>query len=176
MQDYFRVGVITSTHGIRGEVKIYATTDDIRRFKKLKKCIIDTGREQIPLEVEGCKFVKQIPVLKFRDLDSINDVEQYKGKDLLVSRQDAIPLGKDEYFIADLIGLAVYTDEGRLLGKVADVLETGANDVFAVDSLEYGEVLIPYIESCVKKISLEEGRMDICLLDGLLDLNQKSKK
>lgn len=173
MEDFFRVGVITSTHGIRGEVKIYPTTDDIRRFKKLDRCFVDTGKETVPLQVESCKFVRQIPVLKFKDLDSINEVEKYKGKDLLVSRADAVPLKEHEFFIADLIGLAVETDGGLQMGTVSDVMKTGANDVFVVEHPQYGQVLIPYIESCVLEILPEEGRMKVHLLDGLLDLNRK---
>lgn len=85
MEKYLRVGVIANTHGVRGEVKIYATTDDIRRFKKLKECFIDTGKEKIPVEVESCKFFKEMPILKFRSMDQMGDVEGFKGKDLLVS-------------------------------------------------------------------------------------------
>ena len=77
MEEYLRVGVIANTHGVRGEVKIFATTDDIRRFKKLRKCVIDTGRERIDVEVESCKFFKQTPILKFKSIDQLNDVERF---------------------------------------------------------------------------------------------------
>ena len=173
MEEYLRVGVIANTHGVRGEVKIFATTDDIRRFKKLKKCIIDTCRERIDVEVESCKFFKQTPILKFKSIDQLNDVERFKGKDLLVHRDHAVKLAKNEFFIVDLIGLKVDTDEGMELGVLTDVLQTGANDVFVVKMSDGNEVLIPYIEQCVPEIHPETGKVTVHLLPGLLDLNRK---
>ena len=125
MEKYLRVGVIANTHGVRGEVKIYATTDDIRRFKKLKECFIDTGKEKIPVEVESCKFFKEMPILKFRSMDQMGEVEGFKGKDLLVSREHAVKLKKNEFFIVDLVGLSVESDEGMPVGILTDVLQTG---------------------------------------------------
>lgn len=173
MEEYLRVGVIANTHGVRGEVKIFATTDDIRRFKKLRKCVIDTGRERIDVEVESCKFFKQTPILKFKSIDQLNDVERFKGKDLLVHRDHAVKLEKNEFFIIDLIGLNVETDEGMKLGVLTDVLQTGANDVFVVKMADGNEVLIPYIEQCVPEIHPETGKVTVHLLPGLLDLNRK---
>ncbi|WP_418462005.1 ribosome maturation factor RimM [Frisingicoccus sp.] len=173
MEEYLRVGVISNTHGVRGEVKIFPTTDDISRFKKLKQCVIDTGREQIAVEVESCKFFKQTPILKFKSIDTLNDVERYKGKDLLVSREHAVKLKKNEFFIVDLIGLQVVSDEGQDIGVLTDVLQTGANDVFVVKTGEGDEVLIPYIEQCVPEIRPETGKVTVHLLPGLLDLNRR---
>ena len=129
MDDLLQVGVITQTHGIRGEVKVFTTTDDVNRFKKLKETILDTGKEKITLEVEGVKFFKQFVILKFKGFDNINDIEKHKGKSLYVTRQNAVKLKKNEYFIADLIDVAVYNEDDTLLGTLTDVLETGANDV-----------------------------------------------
>ena len=148
MEQFLRVGVISSTHGIRGEVKVFPTTDDVKRFKKLKNVILDTGREHLNLEVEGVKFFKQFVILKFKGIDNINDIEKYKGKDLLVDRANAVRLRKDEYFVVDLIGLEVFTEDGEKFGTMKDVLETGANDVYIIDSLNHGEVLIPAIKQC----------------------------
>lgn len=173
MEEYLRVGVISNTHGVRGEVKIFPTTDDISRFKKLKQCVIDVGREQIAVEVESCKFFKQTPILKFKSIDTLNDVERYKGKDLLVSREHAVKLKKNEFFIVDLIGLQVVSDEGQDIGVLTDVLQTGANDVFVVETGEGDEVLIPYIEQCVPEIRPETGKVTVHLLPGLLDLNRR---
>ena len=111
MEQLLQVGVISSTHGVRGEVKVFPTTDDVKRFKKLKKVILDTGKEQLPLEIEGVKFFKQFVILKFRGIDNINDIEKYKGKRLLVDREHAVKLKKDEYFIADMIGMDVFTED-----------------------------------------------------------------
>ena len=133
MEQLLQVGVISSTHGVRGEVKVFPTTDDVKRFKKLKKVILDTGKEQLPLEIEGVKFFKQFVILKFRGIDNINDIEKYKGKRLLVDREHAVKLKKDEYFIADMIGMDVFTEDGELFGALKDVMETGANDVYIIE-------------------------------------------
>lgn len=169
MENYLQVGAITSTHGIRGEVKVFPTTDDPGRFKKLKKVILDTGRERKELEIEGVKFFKQFVILKFKGIDNINDIEKYKGKNLLVSREHAVKLKKDEYFIADLIGMQVILEDGSLFGKLTDVLQTGANDVYCVETDQHGEVLLPAIGECIKNVDVEKGEMTVHILQGLLD-------
>ncbi len=168
MEKLLQVGVISSTHGVRGEVKVFPTTDDVKRFKKLKEVILDTGREQLRLEVEGVKFFKQFAIVKFKGIDNINDIEKYKGKSLLVDRKNAVKLQKNEYFIADMIGLTVFTEDGETFGTLKDVLETGANDVYIIDSLEHGEVLVPAIKQCILDVNIEEGYMKIHLLEGLV--------
>lgn len=168
MEKLLQVGIISSTHGVRGEVKVFPTTDDVKRFKKLKNVILDTGREQLPLEVESVKFFKQFAILKFKGYDNINDIEKYKGKSLLVNRENAVKLRKDEYFIADMIGLVVFTEDGKEFGVMKDVLETGANDVYIIDSKEHGEVLIPAIKQCILDVDIEAGKMVVHLLEGLV--------
>lgn len=168
MNDLLQVGAISSTHGIRGEVKVFPTTDDVKRFKKLKEVILDTGKEQINLEIEGVKFFKQFAILKFKGIDNINDIEKYKGKPLLVTRENAVKLAKDEYFIADMIGMDVVTDEGVAFGTLSDVLQTGANDVYEIKSEEHGLVLVPAIKECVLKVDMKKRVITIHLMDGLL--------
>lgn len=169
MEPYLRVGVIASTHGLKGEVKVFPTTDDPQRFLELKKVLLDTGHEYRPLEVAGVKFFKNQVILKFREFQDINEVEQYKGKDLLVTRDQAVPLMENENFITDLIGMEVYTDEDKRLGILTDVLQTGANDVYAVKTDEGKEVLLPAIPSCILKVNVEEARMTVHILEGLLE-------
>lgn len=168
MEQLLQVGVISSTHGVRGEVKVFPTTDDVKRFKKLKKVILDTGREHLPLEVESVRFFKQFAIVKFKGIDNINDIEKYKGKSLLVDRENAVKLRKDEYFIADMIGLQVYTEDGEAFGVLKDVLETGANDVYIIDSLKHGEVLVPAIKQCILDVDIEGQKMTIHLMEGLV--------
>ena len=168
MEQLLQVGVISSTHGVRGEVKVFPTTDDVQRFKKLKKVILDTGREHLLLEVESVKFFKQFAILKFKGIDNINDIERYKGKSLLVDRENAVKLRKDEYFIADMIGLEVLTDDGQKFGILKDVMETGANDVYIIDSLKHGEVLVPAIKQCILEVDVQNGKMVIHLMEGLV--------
>lgn len=169
MNDFFQIGVITSTHGIKGEVKVFPTTSSIDRFKSLKKVILDTGRERIDLEIEGVKFFKKFAILKFRGINSINDIEKYKGKSLLVPREDAIKLGKDEYFIADLINITVIDEEENMIGHLKDVLETGANDVYVIETQEKKEILLPAIKDCIIDVDIEKKKMKIHIMEGLLD-------
>lgn len=167
MEQFFQVGVISSTHGIRGEVKVFPTTDDAGRFQDLKRVILDAGKEQIPLEIQNVKFFKQFVILKFKGIDNINDIERYKGRPLLVSREDAVELEEDEYYIADLIGMEVRTDEGEV-GTLKDVIETGANEVYVVEFETYGEVLIPAIHECILNVDIENMQMEVHLLEGLV--------
>lgn len=167
MENMLQVGVISSTHGIRGEVKVFPTTDDAGRFKKLKEVILDTGKECLILEIEGVKFFKQFVILKFKGIDNINDVEKYKGMSLFVTRKNAVKLKKDEYFIADLIGLTVEEEDGRLLGTVKDVLPTGANDVYIVEKEDGSELLLPAIKDCIRLIDIENQKMVVYLMPGL---------
>ena len=168
MEELLQVGVITSTHGVRGEVKVFPTTDDPERFKTLKHVLLDTGREKKPLEIQGVKFFKQFVILKFKGIDNINDIERYKRCPLLVERKDAVALEEDEYFIADMIGIQVVTEDDEPFGTLKDVMETGANDVYVIDTEEHGEVLVPAIRECILDVDIENQKMKIHLMDGLI--------
>lgn len=168
MQDYFRVGVIANTHGIRGEVKVFPTTEDPQRFKGMKEILLDTGKEKLELEVASVKFFKNLVILKFKGIDNINDIEKYKGMDLLVTRENAIPLEEGEYYIADIIGAKVVTEDGEDFGVLKDVLTTGANDVYVVEH-EGKEVLLPVIPDCVLARDMEQKIVTIHVMKGLLD-------
>lgn len=163
-----QVGVITQTHGIRGEVKVFPTTDDASRFRKLKDVIMDTGRERLDLEIEGVKFFKKYVILKLKGFDSINDVEKYKGAKLYVTRDRAVRLKKDEYFVADLIGMKVVTENGDYFGSLKDVMATGANDVYVVEREGGAEILLPAIKECVRHIDIEQGVVTVHIMEGLL--------
>lgn len=169
MEQVFQVGIISSTHGVRGEVKVFPTTDDMKRFKKLKEVLLDTGKETLTLEIEGVKFFKQFVILKFKGYDNIDDIEKYRGKSLFVTRENAVKLQKDEYFIADLIGLKVVNEDGSFTGVLKDVMETGANDVYIVESADGKEVLIPAIKDCILQVDFQKEQVLVHLLDGLLD-------
>lgn len=169
MLQELQVGVITQTHGIRGEVKVFPTTDDVNRFKKLKEVMLDTGKERLTMEIESVKFFKQYVILKFRGYDSINDIKKYKRAKLLVTRDKAVKLKKDEYFIADLIGLKVVTEDGESFGTLKDVLATGANDVYVIERPDASEVLLPAIKECILNVDMEQGCISVHIMDGLLD-------
>lgn len=169
MEQFLRVGVISSTHGVRGEVKVFPTTDDPARFKKLKKVILDTKNGHMELEIQGVKFFKNQVILKFKGYDNINDIEKYKGMDLLVSREDAVPLEENENFIVDLIDMTVVKDTGEVLGTLTDVMQTGANDVYVVETPQKKEILLPAIRDCILDVNVEEKRMLVHVPEGLLD-------
>ncbi len=167
MEKHLRVGVISSTHGIKGEVKVFPTTDDPKRFQELKQVYLDTGKELLPLEIEGVKFFKQMVILKFKGIDNINEIEKYRGKDLLITRENAVKLDKDEYFIFDLIDSEVFTDEGERLGILTEIMTTGANDVYVVLTEEEKEILIPSIPECILEVDVENKKIKVHLLKGL---------
>lgn len=169
MEDRLQVGVITSTHGVRGEVKVFPTTDDPNRFKRLKEVILDTGKEEMVLEIEGVKFFKQFVILKFKGFDNINDIEKYRQKSLYVTRKNAVRLKRDEYFIADLMGLKVLDEQETRIGVLKDVMETGANDVYIIEMMDGKELLLPAIKQCILNVDIENGFMQVHILEGLLD-------
>ena len=161
------MGAITQTHGIRGEVKVFPMTDDVSRFKNMKELILDTGKEQIVLEVTSARPQKNLVILKFKGIDNINDVEKYKGCGLFVTKENRVKCKKDEYFIADLIGIQVVSDEGEELGTISDVLQTGANDVYVVSKDGAKDLLIPAIHACIQNVDVAAGQMEVHLLPGL---------
>ena len=168
MVSEMQVGIITQTHGIKGEVKVFPTTDDAARFRQLKEVTAETGRERLRLEIEGVKFFKQYAILKFKGYDSINEIEPYKGAKLYIGREQAVSLQEDEYFIADLIDMEVVTEDGAHFGVMKDVLTTGANDVYIVARPDGSEALLPAIRECVKSVDVERGRITVHIMDGLL--------
>lgn len=169
MEEEFRIGVITQAHGVKGEVKIYPTTTDINRFKKLKKCVLKTEKIRLELEVAGAKFFKNMVILKFKAYNTRDEIEAFKGAELWVDRENADTLKDGEYFFSDLIGMKVISDEGEEIGIINDVYETAANDVYEIKGKEK-TYLFPGIKECVLNIDLQNKIMTVHVLKGLLDL------
>ena len=169
MEEILQVGVITSTHGLRGEVKVFPTTDDAARFRRLKEVILDTGEGKMLLEIQGVKFFKKFVILKLKGIDSIDEAEKDRRKSLFVTRKNAVPLRRDEYFVADLVGLRVIDDMDQELGVLTEVLQTGANDVYVVKMKDGREALIPAIKQCILNVDVEGGLIRVHILEGLLD-------
>ena len=167
MIELLQVGAIIKTHGIRGEVKVYPLTDDVNRFKTLKEVVLEPGSDNITLEIEGVKFQKNLVILKFKGYDNINDIEMHVKKGIFVTRDNAVELEEDEYFVADLIGLNVVTDDGEDFGVIKDVLHTGANDVYVIDH-DDKDVLVPAIKECILDVSIDDNVMKIHLMKGLV--------
>ena len=168
MEDLLKVGVITTTHGVRGEVKVFPTTDEAERFLELDYVLLDTGRELRKLEIQNVKFFKNLAILKSKGIDNINDIEMYKGRDLWIPREEGQELEEGEYYVADLIGMNVLLEDGTVFGTLKDVMETGANDVYVIDTKDRGEVLLPAIRECILDVNVEESTMTVHLMKGLL--------
>ncbi len=174
MEEYLQVGVITAPHGVHGEVRVYPTTDDAKRFSKLKECILETKKGRETVHIRSVKYQKNMVILGFKEFATMNDVETLRQCPLYVDRKHAVKLEKDEYFIADLIGLKVISDvvdsEGEAInGELTDVIQTGANDVYEI-TLEDGRVfLLPAIADCVLDVNIKKGTITIHVLPGLID-------
>ncbi len=168
MNDMFRIGVITEPHGVRGEVKVYPTTDDADRIKKLKEIILDNGKEMQVLHPEGMKWNKQFIIIKFKEFENRDAVERLRKKELYVTRENAVPLKKDEYYISDLEGLKVLDEEEKEIGTLTKVITTGANDVYEIELLNGGEVLLPAIKQCILAVNVSEGYMKVHIMEGLM--------
>lgn len=148
MQEYFEVGQIVNTFGIKGQLKVKPFTDDINRFEELKTVYICKKNEMKKVEIEDVKYNKQCVLLKIKGIEDLTEAEKYKGLFLKIDRKDAKKLPKDTYFIADILGLEVYTEEGELLGKVDDIFPTGANDVYVVkDEMRKTIIIAKYSRS-----------------------------
>lgn len=169
MEDLLRIGVVTTTHGLRGEVKIFPTTDDARRFDDCEEVILVTKQDHLLLHVERVKYFKNIVIVKFKEFNDISEVERFRKCDIMVTREHAVPLEEGEYFICDIIGADVVTEDGAPVGTVKDVLQTGANDVFVIGTEDGREVLFPSIPDCIKKVDVEKKEVVAHIMPGLMD-------
>ena len=168
MQEYFEIGQIVNTHGVRGQVKVNPFTDDIERFEELKSIYIVKNKQLLEFEIEDVKYQKNMIIIKFKNIDDLNIAEKYKGCYLKIHRKDARKLPKDTYFIADIIGSNVITDDGKSLGKVDDIYNTGSNDIYVVKD-ELGKlILLPNIKEVILDIDIEKQIVTVHLLDGLI--------
>ena len=167
-EQYLEIGKITNTHGVMGEVRVQPWADSPDFLCKFKTLYVD--KTHWPIKVERARVHKNMVILKFKEFNNINEIEKYKGKDLLIRRDQAVKLAPNENFITDLIGLKVVTDEGKEFGTLTDVLQTGANDVYVIESLEGKEYLFPAIPQCILDVNLENQMVTVHILDGLLDL------
>jgi 16S rRNA processing protein RimM len=172
MQEKLRVGTIVTTHGLKGELKVYPTTDEPDRFYDLKNVWLDRSgkmENMIRLEVENVRFSKNLALVKFKEYDSIDDVMPIRKGDLYVDRADAIPLAEGEYFVGDIIGCRVLDENDAELGTVKEFIETGAHDVMLVKT-EGKDLMIPYCDPFIIEKAPEEGYIRVHLIPGLLDL------
>jgi 16S rRNA processing protein RimM len=167
MLEYLSIGQIINTHGLRGAVKVYPLTDDISRFEKLKEVYVEENDGIVKYKVESVKFLSSTVSVKLKGVDSEEAANKLRGSYIKVDRKSAVKLPKDTYFICDLIDLEVYDEKGLLLGTVKDVLQTGSNDVYVIQS-SGKDILIPALKDIVKKIDLENKKILVEMPEGLI--------
>lgn len=166
--EYLEIGQIVNTNGLKGLVTVNPFTDDITRFEDLETVYILYHNELIKMTIEDVKYKKNQVLLKFKGIDTIEEAEKYRECYIKIDRKDAVELPKDTYFIADLLGLEVFTSDNRLLGKIDDVFQTGSNDVYVVKDEKGKQILLPAISDVVKKVDLENKKIIIELIEGLI--------
>ena len=168
MQKRLEIGQIINTFGIKGEVKVFPLTDDIKRFDDLETVYVKNKKESQLYNIESIKYHKNFVLIKFKEINTVEQAETLRNSYLEVDRAQAIPLNEGEYFIADLIGLEVYSDEGKLIGKVDDIYNTGANDIYVVKDDLGKQSLLPKIKDVIKNVDLEKGQIIVHLIPGLI--------
>ena len=168
MQKRLEVGQIVNTFGVKGFVKIYPYVDDVRRFDDLKNVYVTIKKEVQVLEIEEVKYHKNMVLVKFKGIDDMDSAERLRNAYVEIDRKDAIPLEEGQYFIVDLLGLEVYSDDGNLLGKLKDIFNTGSNDVYEVKDELGKTILLPGIPEVIKEVDLENEKIIVHILEGLI--------
>lgn len=173
MRKYLRIGKIISLHGIKGEVKIFPTTDDIKRFDNLNEFYIltsddadDDEFENLEANVsEGVKYIKNTCVLKIKNYNRIEESTKLVGKNIYVNREDAIPLKNDEYYVMDLIGIKAYVGN-EYIGNVKDIMKSKYYSLLVID-YNNKELLVPMVKDYVENVDIEKSIINIKTLEGL---------
>ena len=169
MNDFLEVGQIVNYYGIKGFFKVVPFTDDITRFDDLKTIYIEKNKKLEEKEIEEVKYHKHLVLLKLKGIDDINDTEQYKNCILKIDRKDAVELPDNSYFITDMIGINVYTEEDVLLGTLVDIFPTGSNDVYVVKDELGKQILLPAIGEVIKNVDVKAKKMIVKLIPGLVE-------
>lgn len=168
MQEFLEIGQIVNTFGIKGMVKIKPFTDDITRFDDLKKVYVQTNKIKKQYEIEDVKYHKDMVLIKFKGIDKIEEAELLRNSYLKVDRKDEPELEEGTYYIVDLLGLDVYSDKGELLGKLDDIFNNGSTDIYVVKNELGKQLLLPAISDVIKEINLEEKKIVVHILKGLI--------
>ena len=167
-QSYFEIGQIVNTFGIKGMVKINSFTDDITKFETMKTVLVEKDGKLNSMEIEEVKYSKNQVLLKLKGIDTIEQANKYRNCYLKIPREQAETLPENTYFIADLIGLQVYSDEGTLLGIIDDIYHSGGSDIYVVKDELGKQILLPAIKEVIKQIDLEQEKIIVHLLKGLI--------
>ncbi len=168
-KNQFNIGKIINTHGIKGEVKVLPLTDDPARFEDLEWVYLSYNNQLEKKIIQSIRYQKNNIILKFKDINSIDEIEKYKSCMLVIDREMAVELPENTYFIRDLIGVEVRLENGESLGKIIDVIETGSNDVYVIKPNKGSDILIPAIKQVIQHVDIEENIMIVKLLEGLIE-------
>ena len=167
---YLSIGYVLKPHGIKGELKVEPLTDNMYSFDYLDQVFLKKGREYKPVKITGRKYGKNVVILKLDGYDDRSQSETLRNQYLWISRDSVLFLFEDIYYIADIIGCSVETEDGRFLGKVTSVIKTGSNDVYVVRDEGGNEVLVPALKKVVTEICLVDRKIVINAeeMEGLL--------
>jgi len=190
-KNYFKIGTIVKTQGLRGELRVFPTTDEPSRFELLESAQIFWDDSQPPktYAIERVRFHKNLVIIKLDGIDDCTAAEQFIGTNIKIPREDALPLDEDEYYQADLLDMPVFTETGEKLGTITQILQTGANDIYVVSAPNTKDLLLPAIKDCIVSVEIAEsfenienpenpenpenkqgGKMIVRLLEGLREL------
>ena len=167
-QEYFEIGQIVNTFGIKGFVKVNPFTDDMERFEELKSVLVVKNKQLVEMQIEEVKYQKNVVLIKFKGIEDINMAEEYKGCYIRIRREDARKLPEDTYFIADLIGLSVYDDNGKLLGTVNDIYNNKVHDIYVIKDDLGKQILLPSTKEVIKQVDIDNDKIIVHLIDGLV--------
>lgn len=168
MTKYLEIGQIVNTFGIKGMVKVMPFTENIERFSKMKTVYVKNKKENKKYEIEEVKYHKNMVLIKFKGIENPEQADLLRQCYLLVDREDEEPLEEGTYYIVDMIGLEVYTEEGELLGILEDIFNTGSNDIYVVKNELGKQILLPSIPDVIKKIDMPNKKVIVHLLPGLV--------
>ena len=167
-KEKLEIGQIVNTFGIKGFVKIYPYVDDITRFDDLEDVYILQKKQETKLKIEEVKYQKNMVLVKFKGIETVEQAENLRNAYVEIDRKDAIPLEEGQYFIADLLGLDVFLDTGEKLGILDDIFNNGSTDIYVVKNELGKQFLLPYIDDVIKNIDLENEKITVHLIDGLI--------
>jgi len=170
-EQYVTIGKIVNTQGHRGEVRLIPLTDFPERFESMDKALLELNGQTMQMKIERTYPHKKFIIIKFAGIDDMNAAERLKSATMLIPKEELMPLPEDTFYIFDIVGMEVFTEDGRWLGQVKDVLQTGANDVFIVEGATARPLLIPALKKVICQVDMGQKKMTVCLPEGLEDLS-----